>query len=138
MIRRPPRSTRTATLFPYTTLFRSRRRALHGANDPRCARRPERVRSRPGGPARGDGRPRPPGAPDPARLRRQEPADPARRDGERQPHRRRSRRGREGGPAVNHLLSVADLTPADIDQLIRLTDTFAETSQRQIPKVPAK
>src|SRR3546814_8591813 len=25
MIRRPPRSTRTATLFPYTTLFRSRR-----------------------------------------------------------------------------------------------------------------
>src|SRR3546814_7346104 len=29
MIRRPPRSTRTDTLFPYTTLFRSRR-ALHG------------------------------------------------------------------------------------------------------------
>src|SRR3546814_9253855 len=28
MIRRPPRSTRTDTLFPYTTLFRS---ALHGA-----------------------------------------------------------------------------------------------------------
>src|SRR3546814_15367592 len=28
MIRRPPRSTRTDTLFPYTTLFRSRR-ALH-------------------------------------------------------------------------------------------------------------
>src|SRR3546814_11137455 len=25
MIRRPPRSTRTSTLFPYTTLFRSRR-----------------------------------------------------------------------------------------------------------------
>src|SRR3546814_13638203 len=25
MIRRPPRSTRTATLFPYTTLFRSKR-----------------------------------------------------------------------------------------------------------------
>src|SRR3546814_5500501 len=25
MIRRPPRSTRTATLFPYTTLFRSER-----------------------------------------------------------------------------------------------------------------
>src|SRR3546814_2639436 len=31
MIRRPPRSTRTDTLFPYTTLFRSR-----------CARRPAR------------------------------------------------------------------------------------------------
>src|SRR3546814_16773123 len=28
MIRRPPRSTRTDTLFPYTTLFRSRRRVL--------------------------------------------------------------------------------------------------------------
>src|SRR3546814_5940915 len=28
MIRRPPRSTRTDTLFPYTTLFRSNRRAL--------------------------------------------------------------------------------------------------------------
>src|SRR3546814_20192738 len=35
MIRRPPRSTRTDTLFPYTTLFRSRRRhdgcRCHGA-----------------------------------------------------------------------------------------------------------
>src|SRR3546814_8055375 len=33
MIRRPPRSTRTDTLFPYTTLFRSvdRRRHLEGA-----------------------------------------------------------------------------------------------------------
>src|SRR3546814_3321351 len=30
MIRRPPRSTRTDTLFPYTTLFRSRR---HEAGD---------------------------------------------------------------------------------------------------------
>src|SRR3546814_14923415 len=28
MIRRPPRSTRTDTLFPYTTLFRSHRREL--------------------------------------------------------------------------------------------------------------
>src|SRR3546814_10223593 len=28
MIRRPPRSTRTATLFPYTTLFRSKRPKL--------------------------------------------------------------------------------------------------------------
>src|SRR3546814_103806 len=31
MIRRPPRSTRTDTLFPYTTLFRSR--AVHGIPD---------------------------------------------------------------------------------------------------------
>src|SRR3546814_17639210 len=32
MIRRPPRSTRTATLFPYTTLFRSNHKTvlLHG------------------------------------------------------------------------------------------------------------
>src|SRR3546814_3569487 len=37
MIRRPPRSTRTDTLFPYTTLFRSEHRARSRAN-----RRPER------------------------------------------------------------------------------------------------
>src|SRR3546814_1871741 len=30
MIRRPPRSTRTDTLFPYTTLFRSRRQRCEG------------------------------------------------------------------------------------------------------------
>src|SRR3546814_2527906 len=30
MIRRPPRSTRTDTLFPYTTLFRSARSATRG------------------------------------------------------------------------------------------------------------
>src|SRR3546814_1006065 len=30
MIRRPPRSTRTDTLFPYTTLFRSAEPAHHG------------------------------------------------------------------------------------------------------------
>src|SRR3546814_14056369 len=36
MIRRPPRSTRTDTLFPYTTLFRSRSRAAQaGAEDVR-------------------------------------------------------------------------------------------------------
>src|SRR3546814_5686175 len=36
MIRRPPRSTRTDTLFPYTTLFRSIGKAgcLHGADQP--------------------------------------------------------------------------------------------------------
>src|SRR3546814_4685357 len=47
MIRRPPRSTRTDTLFPYTTLFRSRRAHLArrrsrqlrggGADDALCA-----------------------------------------------------------------------------------------------------
>src|SRR3546814_4199002 len=41
MIRRPPRSTRTDTLFPYTTLFRSDRgdrRGLCRAADPLCRR----------------------------------------------------------------------------------------------------
>src|SRR3546814_20401813 len=47
MIRRPPRSTRTDTLFPYTTLFRSGAGALAGASNahirshaaqPRCSR----------------------------------------------------------------------------------------------------
>src|SRR3546814_15523235 len=33
MIRRPPRSTRTDTLFPYPTLFRSRRRTDDGDRD---------------------------------------------------------------------------------------------------------
>src|SRR3546814_9741809 len=49
MIRRPPRSTRTDTLFPYTTLFRSRRRrdarlsrmgARRDARDLRAPRHP--------------------------------------------------------------------------------------------------
>src|SRR3546814_7919337 len=40
-IRRPPRSTRTDTLCPYTTLFRSRR------DHPCCPRRPLRLRPRP-------------------------------------------------------------------------------------------
>src|SRR3546814_3321943 len=38
MIRRPPRSTRTDTLFPYTTLFRSRLRQLPDSNHPRDPR----------------------------------------------------------------------------------------------------
>src|SRR6056297_3714157 len=42
MIRRPPRSTRTDTLFPYTTLFRSRpdEDLGHGRAAPRHPRRP--------------------------------------------------------------------------------------------------
>src|SRR5881628_4266246 len=37
MIRRPPRSTRQSTLFPYTTLFRSYpRRASNSAYTPNC------------------------------------------------------------------------------------------------------
>src|SRR3546814_2848607 len=46
MIRRPPRSTRTDTLFPYTTLFRSRKRPGDGPDPvdhrpPRPARPPD-------------------------------------------------------------------------------------------------
>src|SRR3546814_19407488 len=37
MIRRPPRSTRTDTLFPYTTLFRSVRRYLGVSLEQQCA-----------------------------------------------------------------------------------------------------
>src|SRR3546814_16651255 len=48
MTRRPPRSTRTDTLFPYTTLFRSARSGGRPVRRPR-ARRPERVpAARPG------------------------------------------------------------------------------------------
>src|SRR3546814_3657474 len=36
MIRRPPRSTRTDTLFPYTTLFRSRHIPADGRPVPAC------------------------------------------------------------------------------------------------------
>src|SRR3546814_6164370 len=39
MIRRPPRSTRTDTLFPYTTLFRSARPAVSRSKPPRAAQR---------------------------------------------------------------------------------------------------
>src|SRR3546814_10789525 len=43
MIRRPPRSTRTDTLFPYTTLFRSAASARHspGVMSPRNAPLPQ-------------------------------------------------------------------------------------------------
>src|SRR3546814_4600000 len=37
MIRRPPRSTRTDTLFPYTTLFRSRGKQRRGRGFDACA-----------------------------------------------------------------------------------------------------
>src|SRR3546814_8249690 len=40
MIRRPPRSTRTDTLFPYTTLFRSRWLHKHNCRPGACRRGP--------------------------------------------------------------------------------------------------
>src|SRR3546814_13025204 len=59
MIRRPPRSTRTDTLFPYTTLFRSRRRSTgRGSGRARQpAGRPRRQGCL-GNRARSDGAPR--------------------------------------------------------------------------------
>src|SRR3546814_14251680 len=50
MIRRPPRSTRTDTLFPYTTLFRSVRAqaARHPQADAKSARR-DREKAEPAG-----------------------------------------------------------------------------------------
>src|SRR3546814_10797224 len=60
MIRRPPRSTRTDTLFPYTTLFRSHEDVLHfdrtapdldprGGGAIRASSRPKRRSRRSGG-----------------------------------------------------------------------------------------
>ncbi len=38
---------------------------------------------------------------------------------------------------MKHLLSMADLDRVDVEQLLRLTDSFVEVSRRAIPKVPA-
>src|SRR3546814_7426830 len=46
MIRLPPTSTRTDTLFPYTTLFRSTRRAVARALGRSCEQPPRRTRHR--------------------------------------------------------------------------------------------
>jgi aspartate carbamoyltransferase catalytic subunit len=35
-----------------------------------------------------------------------------------------------------HVLSVADLGRDGIDELMRLTESFVEVSERKIPKVP--
>src|SRR5579872_7419740 len=38
---------------------------------------------------------------------------------------------------MRHLLSIADLGPDGIEEVLRLTDNFVEVSGRAIPKVPA-
>src|SRR3546814_5208987 len=48
MIRLPPRSTRTDTLFPYTTLFRSSRRRKTGRGPPHSRRGHKPRATRPG------------------------------------------------------------------------------------------
>src|SRR3546814_8965704 len=55
MIRLPPRSTRTDTLFPYTTLFRSERHHGRTDEDPRHAPGRCRRRARPDDASHGDG-----------------------------------------------------------------------------------
>src|SRR3546814_12962719 len=60
MIRRPPKFTRTDTLFPYTTLFRSR-----GCRAARGWRAADALHARAGRAGRGRGRRRPPTAPPP-------------------------------------------------------------------------
>src|SRR3546814_19685649 len=67
MIRRPPRSTRTDTLFPYTTLFRSRSAAAEGGDGAERARPPS-VRLRLVAARRSVDRP-PPGGREPAGAR---------------------------------------------------------------------
>src|SRR3546814_10556067 len=57
MIRRPPRSTRTDTLFPYTTLFRSGLAARPVRHDPCCAADRSGGRGRRGRPGRSGRRP---------------------------------------------------------------------------------
>src|SRR3546814_1979835 len=95
MIRRPPRATRTDTLFPYTTLFRSDR----GVRRARGAPRPARPRRR-----RHHALPAPPRAPR-ARLR----AHP-----DRWRHRRLRRHGAGRAPRARGLRGVAVMTPLDV------------------------
>ncbi len=38
---------------------------------------------------------------------------------------------------MKHLLSIADCSRAELEQLLDLTDAFVEVSRRQVPKVPA-
>jgi aspartate carbamoyltransferase catalytic subunit len=44
---------------------------------------------------------------------------------------------RRRGSAGRHLLSVADLGREGIEEILRLTDSFVEVSERAIPRVPA-
>src|SRR3546814_674828 len=88
MIRRPPRSTRTDTLFPYTTLFRCRG---GGVQQPRA-----------GGPGQQAGpshRPRAGGVPRQRPAAHRRPPQPGDRGRPRLPQRQRSRAPRQPGAA---------------------------------------
>src|SRR3546814_7205491 len=105
MIRRPPRSTRTDTLFPYTTLFRSPGRAL--------------PRLRAGGLARG---PAAVPGPAPARERRQLEL--------RQPHHRRGRGHRRPGPRSEEHTSELQSLMRNSYAVFCLTKNLIITSSR--------
>ena len=101
-----------------------RRRAVHRPHRPRRARRAQRLRPAARGAAGGAGRPRPPRAADPARLRRQEPADaPATR----YVAGRRRRTGvvdRDEAPALDR----RPRPPTASTALLDLTDHMAEVN----------
>src|SRR5690606_1591677 len=115
---------------------------VHRADGAGRPRRPVELRAPARRAARGHGRPWPPRAADPSRLRREEPPDPTRRGGRRHsrrgaPRRAAARRRPRGGAPVKHLLSIRDLDAAAIAEIHDLTDSFVEVSNRPIPKVPA-
>src|SRR3546814_18128120 len=130
MIRRPPRSTRTDTLFPYTTLFRSRglgdlrpgagRRAAHRRDRRRRRRRQA-----------GDSLRRLP--PTPARICSRRRADPSLRPAGPAPE-------RHSGRAPAALLRARPSRPARAqDRSMTLFEgdvATAATIRRQIPKAP--
>ena len=129
--------------------------ALHGAHGPSRDRRGLRLRPSGPGPAGDAGRPRPPRAPDPARLRRQEHPDLAgaagqrARRGDRRPRRGDDRPGHRAAAASGggmngngvrigrHLISIDDLDRAGIERILDRAESFAEVSGREIKKVPA-
>src|SRR6185437_9918224 len=123
-------------------------------------RRAARLRSAGAGAARRARRPRPPGAADPTRLRRQEPAHrprgaragAARRDRRGRPGRPRRRRRGDGAmtdlhvvpgdllppapPERRHLLSISDLTRGDVERLLATARSFALSQARDNKKLP--
>src|SRR3546814_1747494 len=120
MRRRPPRSTRTDTLFPYTTLFRSRRGAVPPAVDRGHARtllRPARPAHR--GVRAGPLRP-PPG-----------------RDGELQGRRAPGERRRPGrGPGAHRAAADSEEHTSELPSLMRISYAVFCLKKKTQPKRP--